>query len=146
MKVRGLDVFRVATELFEQDPDWVTFFREVLGIEGIIRQVYRTPEALGEFERTEEYAQIKQMLAELRRRSEERQPARESQRVITVRMPQSLHESLKGEAQKLDMSINQLCIAKLMKYIDAQLDLPRRSPARRPQLQEEKEEELEVDQ
>ncbi len=140
MKLRGPDVFRVAAELFEQDPDWIVFFREVLGIKGLIRQVYSTPEALGEFERTEEYAQIKQMLAELRRRAEDKLKPKESLRVITVRLPETLHESLKGEAAHLDISINQLCIAKLMKYIDGQIDLPKRSPSRR-----RNEEELEVD-
>lgn len=141
MKVRRPDVFRVASELFEQDPDWVVFFREVLGIKGLVRQVYATPDALADFERTEEYAQIKHMLSELRRRAEEREPARENLRVITVRMPESLHDSLKGEALKYKISVNQLCITKLMKYIDAQLDLPRKTAAER----QEKKEELEVD-
>jgi len=140
MKLRGPDVFRVAAELYEQDPDWIVFFREVLGIKGLIRQVYNTPEALAEFERTEEYAQIKQMLAELRRRAEEEAKPRESLRVITVRLPVTLHESLKGEAAQHKVSINQLCIAKLMKYVDGQIDLPKRTSARR-----RNEEELEVD-
>ena len=75
-----------------------------------------------------------------RRRAEEQQPPRESQRVITVRMPQSLHESLKAEADQYKISINQLCIAKLLKYIDAQNDLPRKQVALG-----RKQEELEVD-
>lgn len=141
MKVRGAEVFRVVAELYEQDPDWVIFFKEVLGFDGLIRQVYRTPEALAAFEVTEEYAQIKQMLAELRRRAEEREPVRENQRVITVRMPESLHDSLKGEALKYNISINQLCITKLMKYIDAQLDLPKQTTA----APRRKKEQLEVD-
>ena len=37
---REAKVYRVAAELYRQDPDWVTFFREVLGVEGIIRQVF----------------------------------------------------------------------------------------------------------
>lgn len=140
MKERVPDVYRVANELYEQGPDWVMFFREVLGITGIVRQVYRTPDSMAAFERTEEYAKIKQMLSELRRRAEEREPVRENQRVITVRMPESLHESLKAEASDHKISINQLCIAKLLKIIDERSDLPRRAHAAR-----RRNEELEVD-
>jgi predicted HicB family RNase H-like nuclease len=131
MKERLTDVFRVASALFDQGPDWVVFFREVLGIGGVVRQVYRTPEELAVFERTEEYALIKQMLADLRRRADERQPVRESQRVITVRMPESLHDSLKEEAQQLNVSINQLCIAKLVKIIDDYENLPKKNASAR---------------
>jgi len=126
MKVRQTDVIRVANELFEQGPDWVVFFHEVLGIKGLIRQVYDTPEAMAAFEKTEEYAEIKQMLSELRRRAAEREHAREATRVITVRMPKTLHESLKAEASEHKVSINQLCIAKLLKIVDEQTDLPKR--------------------
>ena len=70
MQERVRDVLGVASALYDSNPDWIVFFREVLGIEGIIRQVYRTPEDLAAFERTEEYAEIKQMLSELRRRAE----------------------------------------------------------------------------
>ena len=31
---RCREVHRVAGELFQRSPDWVTFFREVLGVEG----------------------------------------------------------------------------------------------------------------
>ena len=37
---REAKVYRVASELYRQDPDWVTFFREVLGVEGIVRRVF----------------------------------------------------------------------------------------------------------
>jgi hypothetical protein len=38
--------------------------------------------------------------------------------VITVRMPSTLHETLKAEAEEMRVSINTLCISKLMKLID----------------------------
>ena len=50
---REAKVYRVAAELYRQDPDWVTFFREVLGVEGIIRQVFTSPLELGRFEQTQ---------------------------------------------------------------------------------------------
>ncbi|MBM4004525.1 MAG: toxin-antitoxin system HicB family antitoxin [Planctomycetes bacterium] len=40
-------------------------------------------------------------------------------RVITVRLPRSLHEALKDEAKNRSTSLNQLCVAKLLQVIDS---------------------------
>jgi len=40
---------RIATEMFEQQPDWVTFFREVLGVEGLVRKLFASPAELAAF-------------------------------------------------------------------------------------------------
>ncbi|MCA9125325.1 MAG: hypothetical protein KDB11_34360, partial [Planctomycetales bacterium] len=40
------EVCRVASELFRQSPDWVTFFREVLGVEGVARRIFSIPEEM----------------------------------------------------------------------------------------------------
>jgi len=40
-------------------------------------------------------------------------------RVITVRLPKSLHLALKAEAHDRHTSMNQLCIAKLLQAIDS---------------------------
>ncbi len=118
---RETKVFRVATELFRQDPDWVTFFRELLGVEGVIRRVFTTPAELAEFEQTREYAEIQQMVAKLRERANEPSDSREPTRVITVRLPKSLHESLRTEAHERKTSMNKLCISKLLQIVDEDL-------------------------
>lgn len=95
MNEQRQDVFRIADEIFRQRPSWVTFFREVLGVDGIVRQVYGSPEALSQFEQTPEYQKIQQMLAKLRENDADLPGGpREPTRVITVRLPKSLHESL----------------------------------------------------
>lgn len=113
---------RIAAEMFMQQPDWVTFFREVLGIDGLVRKLFTTPEALAEFEKTEEYTQIQQMVAKLREKSGASSDGKEPTRVITVRLPKSLHEALRTEAHERKTSINQLCISKLLKVIDGEFD------------------------
>ena len=118
---REAKVYRVAYELFRQDPDWVTFFREVLGVEGIVRQVFTTPADLVKFEQTHEYSEIQQMVAKLRERSSEPVDSREPTRVITVRLPKSLHESLRAEAHDRKTSMNKLCISKLLQIVDETL-------------------------
>ena len=116
------EVFQVATDLYKQQPDWVAFFRELLGLDGVIRKVYQTPDALADFEQTEEYQKIQQMLAKLRERSVDSPNApREPTRVITVRLPKSLHESLRAEAHDRHTSMNKLCISKLLQVVDDEL-------------------------
>jgi predicted HicB family RNase H-like nuclease len=118
---REVKVHRVAVELFRQEPDWVTFFREVLGVEGVVRRVFTTPGELTKFEQTREYLEIQQMVAKLRDRATEPIDSREPTRVITVRLPKSLHESLRTEAHERKTSMNKLCISKLLQIVDEAL-------------------------
>ncbi len=115
------EVLRVAEDLFRQDPDWVTFFREVLSIDGIVRQAFPEGPELTQFEASEEFAKIQEMLARLRERGAEKPTFQESTRVITVRMPRSLHQSLQDEAHRRRTSMNKLCIAKLLQLVDDEL-------------------------
>jgi predicted HicB family RNase H-like nuclease len=122
MNEQRQDVFRVADEIFRQRPSWVTFFREVLGVDGIVRQVYSTPETLTQFEQAPEYQKIQQMLAKLRENDADLPGGpREPTRVITVRLPKSLHESLRVEAHDRHTSMNKLCISKLLQVVDEDL-------------------------
>jgi predicted HicB family RNase H-like nuclease len=109
-----------AMELFEKDTDWATFFREVLGVNGIVHRTYPTPESLAEFERTPQHQDIQQMLTKLREKNAEVPADVEPTRVITVRLPKSLHEALRAEAHTRQTSMNQLCISKLLQIIEQQ--------------------------
>jgi predicted HicB family RNase H-like nuclease len=111
-------VLQVAERLHAMGPEWVVFFREVLGVEGIVRRSFRSATALTHFECSPQYARIREMLDDLRNRQRDRPANREAQRVVTVRMPRSLHESLKAEADDMRVSINTLCISKLLKILD----------------------------
>jgi len=111
-------VLQVAERFHSMDPEWVVFFREVLGVEGVVRRTFRDPAALVRFECSPEYARIRELLDDLRNRQRARPAERETQRVVTVRMPRSLHETLKAEADEMRVSINTLCISKLLKMLD----------------------------
>jgi len=112
---------RIAADLFQQQPDWVTFFREVLGVDGLVRKLFPSPEALAAFEQTDEHAHILQLLVRLRERGAQAALERERTRVITVRLPKSLHESLLVEAHHRHTSMNQLCISKLLQPITSEM-------------------------
>ncbi len=118
---RTQTVLRHAAELFQQTPDWVTFFREILGVDGVIHKLFPKPAEMLAFEQAPEYGQIQQMLAKLRERKEDPNIEIEPTRVITVRLPKSLHESLKAEAHVRHTSMNKLCISKLLQMIDNEL-------------------------
>ena len=93
----------------------------MLGTEGVVRRCFPDHSSLTSFEKTEEYAGIQQMVAKLREQARSQTAAQEPTRVITVRMPKSLHESLRAEAHDRHTSMNKLCISKLLQMIDQQL-------------------------
>jgi len=112
-------VLHTAERLHALNPEWVVFFREVLGVDGIVSRTFGSGDARARFECTPQYARIRELLDDLRSRERERPADREANRVVTVRMPRSLHEALKAEAADRRVSINTLCIAKLLQALDA---------------------------
>jgi predicted HicB family RNase H-like nuclease len=119
---RLLMVQRAASEAYSKNStDWIHFYREVLGTDGIVRKMFPTVEELAAFEKTAEHEAIQQMLTKLRETGDDTSDGTEPTRVITVRLPKSLHESLKTEAHLHRTSMNQLCISKLLQLIDTEL-------------------------
>ena len=116
---RQQEIVDTACKLMESNADWVTFYRKVLGLHGIIRHTLPTRKLMAEFEQTEAYAEIQRMLTKLRQRVDPSETAeQEPTKVITVRLPKSLHEALRAEAHEHQTSMNKLCISKLLQFID----------------------------
>lgn len=113
--------YQAAYDLYCRSPGWVRFFRDVLGLHGLLRRMYPDPKSWADFEQTEAYAGILQMLTNLRERARLAPDHEEPTRVITVRLPKSLHEALRAEAHDHRTSMNQLCISKLLQFIDTRL-------------------------
>lgn len=112
------EVRRIAQDLFKSQPDWAAFYREILGPNGIVRYMFRTPQALARFEQSEAYEEIQAMLAKLRKHETGEADSTEPTKVITVRLPKSLHEALRVEAFESHTSMNKLCISKLLQFIE----------------------------
>jgi predicted HicB family RNase H-like nuclease len=118
---RHAEIQQIAEHLYAKSPDWVTFYREILGMHGIVRHTFPTMELLNDFEQSDAYREIQHMLTRLRKKGpQEIDPKEEPTRVITVRIPKSLHEALKAEAHGHRTSMNKLCISKLLQFIDNQ--------------------------
>lgn len=118
MSSKSVEVLQTAGELFHRSPDWISFHREVLGEGGLVRRLFPEPEALAQFELSNEYRQLLRMVAQFREKAPSASENREPTRVITVRMPESLHESLKNEATQKQTSVNKLCITKLLMVLE----------------------------
>ena len=114
-------ILQTARQLYEQEPDWVTFFREVLGVDGMIRAQFPSLEELSAFEHSPEFEQIQKWLVKLREQRNATDTESEPTRVITVRLPKSMHEYLRTEAHDLRTSMNKLCISKLLQVIEQDL-------------------------
>ena len=93
--------------------------------EGLPKEIIHTMienQVENEFETTSEYVEIQHILAEMRGRPQKRNLVnREKTKMITVRLPESLHAALMQEANDLNTSMNKLCISKLLQIIDKDL-------------------------
>ena len=114
-------ILQAARQLYESEPDWVTFFREILGVDGIVRRQFTRLEDLTAFEKSPEFEQIQKWLVKLREQKNATDTESEPTRVITVRLPKSMHEYLRTEAHDLRTSMNKLCISKLLQVIEQDL-------------------------
>lgn len=126
-------VRQFAQNLYQRGPDWVTFFREVLGVSGAARKVFASQEEFVAFEKSDEYGAIQQMVNGLRLRKGGAGAQYEPTRVITVRLPESLHEALKAEANDHNTSMNKLCISKLLQVL-VESEQAERAAAQAPRM------------
>jgi len=116
---RGREALRVAQDAFAKTGSWVVFYREMLGPQGIVRQLFPKPEQMRVFESSREFAELQEMIAAMRSQDPSKGDATEPERMITIRLPKSLHDSLKDEADEMNLSINKLCISKLLQRIES---------------------------
>ncbi len=123
-------VFEIATELFGVAPTWTAFYRETLGGTGIARSLFNDVDEAREYERSEEHFKVLEMLTVLRSRDLPENDPHEPQRMITVRIPKSLHDAICDEANELAVSVNKLCISRLLQKVDPAM-IPSSSQKRR---------------
>lgn len=117
-ELRCQQAFDVANDLFGNAPTWICFYRSLLGGSGMIHNIFTDHDEFGRFLRTDQYHQIQQMLTALRSRDLPENDPNDPQRMITVRLPKSLHEAMCDEAGRLNISVNRLCISRMLQLLD----------------------------
>lgn len=118
---RCQQAFDLANDLFGHAPTWVCFYRELMAGSGLIHRLFSTDADFGAFLRTEQYHQIQLMLTALRSRDLPENDPNDPQRMITVRLPKSLHEAMCDEAGRLNISVNRLCISRMLQLLDPKM-------------------------
>ena len=113
-ETKSAKVMAVARSLFAAKPDYVKFYQEVLGVHGSARAVFTNDIEYQNFRKSEDGVKIDDMIDELRFKA--RRP-KDTIKVITVRIPEAVHDSLKFEAHHSNVSMNKLCLLKLMKAV-----------------------------
>jgi predicted HicB family RNase H-like nuclease len=116
IEIRCQRVVDRARELFAKQPDWTEFYADVLGVGGFARSQFQLLADWQLFERSDCFSRVQQMLHELR----DTQPnlAGAGTRVITVRVPRTVHVALHAEAHDRRTSLNKLCVSKLLGRLD----------------------------
>jgi predicted HicB family RNase H-like nuclease len=104
-----------AMELFESEPSWDEFYGRFWGAEGKIRQSFPDSDSRKWFEQTDIHRELLEMLTAIRSL---RGHDTSTERMVTVRLPKSQHDSLRLEADERGVSMNRLAISKLLLPIE----------------------------
>jgi hypothetical protein len=123
-------VCALASELFGVSPTWTAFYREVFGRDGLIRALFNSADDQLAYEESEAPDQLLEMLTVLRSRDLPENDPTEAQRMITIRLPLSLHNVICDEANELEVSVNKLCISRMLQPLDSRM-IPNCSKKRR---------------
>lgn len=118
---RCSQVLREAVELFGVAPTWTAFYRETLGVQGCVRDLFKSADEMHAYECSDAHEKVLEMLTVLRSRDLPDTDPTEPQRMITVRIPKSLHDSICQEANDLHVSVNKLCITRMVQRVDRNL-------------------------
>ena len=108
------EILKLAADAFAKTGSWVVFYRELLGRNGVAYKSFKTDESMAWFQTTPQHAEIQEMVAALRSQDSAKGDAVEPERMITIRLPKSLHDVLTAESEQMNLSINKLCISKLL--------------------------------
>jgi hypothetical protein len=135
-------VLKLAAEVFAQTGSWVVFYREIMGCDGVVWKLFPDAAQRRHFESSPEFAELLEIMTSIRSQDSSKTKLHEPERVITVRLPRSMHSTAVEEAKELGLSINSYCLTKLLQPINKRFTPleagPRRGRRPGPQIQVEK--------
>ncbi|MCE2811929.1 MAG: toxin-antitoxin system HicB family antitoxin [Planctomycetota bacterium] len=123
-------VQQVAAELFGVAPTWTAFYRETLGVDGVAHRIFSESEEYRNYESSDCHSKVLEMLTVLRCKDVSDCDPTEVQKMITIRIPKSLHDRICAEANELDVSVNKLAITRMLQRVDMSM-LPLSNQKRR---------------
>ncbi len=110
-----------AGQLLTHAPSWIAFYRLVFGQQGLLAGQFPDAAERRAFEQYPQFRQLHAMLAALRSQDLPESDPQEPQRMITLRIPKTLHDQMSLEAQEYGLSVNRLCISRLLQPLQVDL-------------------------
>lgn len=101
--------------------DWVALHNALFGIAGKATQLFQTESERTAFSRTQEYKSILELMDSLPSppTKEMAELTATANGAISVRVPRTVHAALLAEAKAEGISLNQLCLSKLLTQLRA---------------------------
>ena len=118
-KARQLLAF--AEQRAPEAADWLELHFALFGVDGKASELFPTEAERAAFLRTAEYKRINALMNTLPhpKKNEMRELVSSANGAISVRLPRSVHAALLAEAKAEGVSLNQLCVAKLIAQLRA---------------------------
>jgi hypothetical protein len=113
---KAREVLEYAEAKAQGAADWLEVHFALFGVDGKATELFPTQADRAAFLRTDEYKRLLALLDTLPRpkRNEIREIVSTANGAISVRLPRSVHAALLAEAKAEGVSLNQLCVAKLV--------------------------------
>jgi hypothetical protein len=118
---KARQVLEFAQERAKDAADWLAVHFALFGASGKASELFPTERERAAFLRTAEYKRILALLDSLPRPTakETLEVISSANGAISVRLPRSVHAALLAEAKAEGVSLNQLCVAKLVAQLRA---------------------------
>jgi hypothetical protein len=119
--VKAKETLRFAEECARNASDWVVLENALFGLGGKANELFRTESDRTAFCRTAEYKQILSLMDSLPHPQVKGfvNMVASANGAISVRLPRSVHAALLAEAKAEGVSLNQLCLSKLVAQLRA---------------------------
>jgi HicB family len=113
---KSKEVLEFAQGRAKESADWLELHFALFGVGGKADELFPTETERTAFCRTAEYKQILALMDTLPRpaNKETRELVSSANGAISVRLPRSVHAALLAEAKAEGVSLNQLCVSKLV--------------------------------
>lgn len=118
---KARQVLEFAESKAKEVSDWLELHFALFSVDGKATELFPTEAERSAFLRTAEYKRINKMMDTLPRpkKNEIKEMISTANGAISVRLPRSVHAALLAEAKAEGVSLNQLCVAKLIAQLRA---------------------------
>lgn len=118
---KARQVLEFAERRAKESRDWLDLHFAVFGVGGKATEVFANEAERAAFLKTPEYKRLLALIERLPRPAQKdvRELVSSANGAISVRLPRSVHAALLAEAQAEGVSLNQLCVSKLVAQLRA---------------------------